>query len=302
MKYFWIIIILMTLSCVKKKKEFIQPKILIKNSGFDLTKLSFNEDVLTLMSKSLDTINNYKNVNYPTDAQKKSLAQNSKAIYLDEKRYYFQLLELDSVAQYFGLMADNIKIETDSTLKIQACWSNAKVFDSTKLDSVLHKMYVHYGKTNWMKNYEAELGLQKVVYANTDENGKITHEIKYEEYEIDYEAYLYEYKINNFDNFDQWNLADRIIQVKISDGVESIINLSSGQIERKPYYSVELLSILKKEYELIKKTLASESTKYNYPMRIVKPYYIEDLDFYLHFNRFYISETKDGKKTYDFNK
>ncbi|WP_282086048.1 hypothetical protein [Aquimarina algiphila] len=308
MKYFLTIMVLITFSCKEEKKEFIQPDILIEGAEFDLTQLSFKEDVLKLVSKSLDTINNdytiknYENASYPTKEEIKNISNHKGITYLDEKRYYFQSLELDSIAQFLGLHTNSIEIETDSNLKIQTCWATAKVFDTLILNSVLHKMYVKYGKTIWMQEYEDELGLQKVVHASTDENGKVVHEIKYKEYDIDYESYLYQYKINSSDDYHQWNLKDRILQIKISDGNESTIDLSSGETESKKYYKIEFLNITKKEYDLVKNTLISSSTANNYPMRIIKPYYIKELDFYTNFSKYYIEESEDGIKVYNFNK
>ncbi|MEP2280956.1 hypothetical protein [Maribacter sp.] len=305
MKYIFLsIVILMTLSCDNKKEKFTQPKVLKKNARFDLAKITFNEDVKTLISKSLDTTNNdfsYETYSSPTKEELNSFKQSKEIALLDRKGYYFKSFERDSIVQFFGLFASVVEIETDSDFKMQACWATAKVFDSLTLNNVLHKMYVSYGKTNWMKNYQSELGLQEVVYAHTDEKGKVTHEIKYQEYDIDYESYLYEYNIIT-DYYKQWNLPDRKIQINISKGVETVINLVSGGYENKPYYELEFLCISKSEFDLINNFLIKESTKNNYPMRILKSYYVRELDFYTNFNKYYISETKDGVKTYDFNK
>ena len=302
MKYFCSILLFIIFSCNNKEEKFTQPKILEKNSEFDLVKLTFNEDIKTLISKSVDsTRSDFKGDNDSKKA-KSSFYDKEKIMFLNKKRHHFETLEKDSISHFFGLHTSVIKFETDSIYSLKACWSSAKVFDKSKLDSALHEMYITYGKTNWMKNYQSELGLQEVVYAHTDEDGKVTHEIKHKEFDIDYEAYLYEYDISSSEYYQQWNLDDRIVQINISKGTESIIELTSGKYVRKPYYKVEFLSVLMSEFDLMKNLLIQESTKNNYPMRIVKSYYIRELDFYLNFNKYYISENADGVKIYDFNK
>ncbi|GAA0872172.1 hypothetical protein GCM10009117_13190 [Gangjinia marincola] len=304
MKYCWSIVLLILLSCAGKKENFEQPRSLEENAQFDLTKLTFEEDVKALMSKVIDTFeSDYSFSNPPTIAivDAPAIAQGG-YITFDEKRYYFKSFERDSMAQFFGLKASLVEIETDSDLNILTCWATAKVFDSIELNAALHDMYRTYGKTNWMKKYESELGMQRVVYAHTDENGQVTHEVKYQEYNnIDYEAYLYEYHLSS-DYYKQWNLPDRMIQINITNGTESIVDLTSGNYENKPYYRIEFLSIRKSEFDLITQFLRLKSTAENYPLRIVKSYYLRELDFYTNFDKYYISETPDGVKKYDFTR
>ncbi len=307
--YFIFVLLLITMlqSCnlEEKKKEFIQPEVLIEGAKFDLTKLNFNEEILTLLSKSLDTINNeytikdYEKAAYPTSENREAIISNKKYTYLDEKRYHFKALELDSIVQFLGLNANKIEFETDFNLNIQACWATAKVYDTLVLDTALYKMFA-YGKDIWDQDYEFGTVLTEVTYVNYDADRNPIHKTKYEPRDSYLESGLYYYKHSPHDHYTRWVLKDKVIQIKISNGVETDVNFSTGSTESKDYYHVEFLICTKKEYKLVREKLIRTSTKNNFPMQILKPYYIEDLDFYTNFSRYYRGESKNGEKIYEF--
>jgi len=304
MKYFWCILLLLTFSCQGSEEKFKQPEVLNTNAKFDLTILTFNEDIQKLVSKTLDSVNvefTNEDFSYPVPRQLSQPKDSKEFLWPVDKRYYYKTVNLDSMAQFFGLYASMVEIETDTNYKMRVCVAKAKVFDKKDLDAALHKMYGAYGMTNSMKSSKSERGLQEVTYVHTDENGEVTHEIKHQEYDVDYESYLYQYD-GNIDYFEQWNLPDRMIQINISEGIESIIKSGTNNYENNSYYQIEFLVIAKGEFDQLKRRLIAASTESNYPMRYVKPYYIHELDFYSNFSKYYVGETSDGVKTYDFNK
>lgn len=308
------IILLILISCGKEhdkevKKEFIQPEVLTMGAGFDLTQLTFNEDFKKLVSKSLDTIDNdytlsnFESAIYPTDERRKIYSDDKRITFLEEKRYYFKLLELDSIAQFHGLYANYMDIETDENLKIKTVLANARVNDTIALDALLHKLYELYGQTVYMQTYKEKYGTERKYFKRENEQGKYENETELVEKDIDYESFLYEYKSNLANNrYLQWNLKDRIIQIDISRGFEASINFTTSKMDTDDFFSVSYLQMSKVEYDLIRKRLIDVSTKNDFPAVIKKPYYIKELDFYQNEQK-YVNRNKNvyPKTDYDFN-
>jgi len=309
MRCYLVFLALLVFSCQKQDIEFIQPEVLSEGAQFDLTQLTFKEDVLQLLSKSLDTINNdytirdYSSALYP-EIERLNLPtlKGRRDIHINQQRYYFQSLELDNIAQFFGLPANKIELETDINLELQSCWASAKIFNTSVLNNALRKMYLEYGNTVWMEEAKSERGLDEVVYVYTDDNGEKIREVKYEEPDVNYELYLYEYEKNSSENYHQWNFEDRIIQINITEGSESVVDAASGEIENKKYHTVDFVVVSKKEYDLIKQRLIAESSAINFPLAIIKPYYIKEFDFYVNFRKYDITEPPYDEKLFDFSK
>jgi len=111
-----IMALLFITSCEEEKGEvFVQPKVLSENAQFDFATLTFNENVSLLISKSLDTINynyspgNYEDYLFPKESDLDMILSSKDLTCLSEKRYYFKMLEMDSISgkspldsKYFG--------------------------------------------------------------------------------------------------------------------------------------------------------------------------------------------------------
>lgn len=279
---------LVLLSCGNEQKEketpFIQPQVLAKGVGFDLTQLTFKENFRTLVASALDTIensytlSNYESAIYPSEQQILSISDDKRITYLEEKRFYFEIFRLDSVAQFFGLYADNMKIETDADLNIKTVWAYAKVPDKKVLDSLLLSLYKQYGKTVAMEDYKEEYGSYTEYKRKIDEDGNEVYYSETVENTIDYESFLYKYEESDSKKYHQWNLEDRILQIYISKGFEA--SFSSKETKTMEFYTLELLQMAKEEYDLLKNRVIAESTKNDFPSSIKKPYDIKSLDFY----------------------
>ncbi len=261
-----------------KKSTLLQPKVLEKNSEFDIYALTFNEDVRQLFSKSLDTIGNeysLKNLEPALSPDKEKLEyrqERDRFVIMPEERYFFQSFSLDSIATLEGIYFNKVDIETNKDLKITTFIAYSDFYSTQKLDTALHKLYIKYGKTLRMKKqeefnreYDSLRGITRYKPKN-------------------YEKYLYEYKQEGYAysgefNYTEWVLDDRVLQVKIHENSEMKMDLITGEIDQKNFHTFEFLSIKKQEYDSIKSFLFENMKKYGRGFDILKPYEIKSLNY-----------------------
>ena len=282
---FYLILTLLFFSCGNnndtnsKNNVFVQPKVLEKNSEFNIDALTFNEDLRLLFSRSLDTVDNdysLRNIEpalYPSKEKiiKEQREKYRRFVSMPEERYFFESFTLDSIATLNDIYFNKVAIETNKNLKIKAFLAYANFYSTKELDSALHKLYIKYGPTPLMKEQE------KLHREHDSLRGLSTEPIEY------YEKYLYRYKEHYANsqkiNYCEWVLDDRILQLKIYEGFETKIDLTSGEIDTKNWHIVEYLFIKKEEYDSIKKILFKNMKEYEHGIGILKPYKIESLNY-----------------------
>ncbi len=287
-----IMALLFITSCEEEKGEvFVQPKVLSENAQFDFATLTFNENVSLLISKSLDTVNynyspgNYEDYLFPKESDLDMIFSSKDLTCLTEKRYYFKMLEMDSISQFDGVYFNEVYIETNKDLQMQSCVGYAYFYSTTVLDSMLLRMYHKYGKTSFMREVERDAGMVEVLTVS-DSAGIAIKNISYEKPDIDYESYLYEYVIGGGHSYYEWKLKDRVLQLEITKGRAMEVDLVSGKMEDTVYYRVEYLIVRIEEYNRIEERIIDASKKNKFPVDIAKPYNIDALNFYNHYDKF----------------
>ncbi len=282
-------------SCKQPPVPFKQPKILDENTRFDFAKITFKEDVRKLISKVIDNASpDYSNRNYdsfifPEKTRIKQINP-KKWTYLKDTRYLFENLnQKEAMAQFAGVLINDISFEADENFNLVASTASSKFFNAVKLDAFLLKMYQKFGKTSFMQEAEKSAGLIPVLTVSYDANNEMIQKESFEKPKIDFESYLYEYKNEQVSEyFHEWILKDKVIQLEISVGHESTISTSSTKIKHRKYFRLDYIVVKRDEYNKMDKRLAEQSIVNKYPMRILKPYHIDSLNFYLHYDMFLV--------------
>jgi len=241
--YFKIIpvLILLFVSCEKKKIEFEQPKILKANSKFDLVIMDFNEDPKQLISETLDTT---ASESYSDTAEKMYDRKTEKVLPTGVKRIGCITLEKqDSIAHFGQLYFDRIYIEKDDKNKIKAVVGYAKFKEEKELQRLMKSFYDKYKTT--IDGVE-ELGSD--YYTGQD---------------VNYE----------------WALHDRFIQFHISNGREISVSTIAEDNSNTEYFYVEFLMVPREEYQRMKHVNFSEIVKNKRIMTVIKSYFnFESID------------------------
>jgi len=251
------ILCILSFSCKKENStatnNFVQPTALSQNSAFNFSKLTFNENVNQLLSKTLDTTdtgftgNNPEVFLFTKEMGDSQLAD--RQFEYPEKRYIYKTKETDSIAQFDGIYFNRVIIETTTDKKITAIIGKTKFANKKDLDSVLTKLAKKYGKTSDMvendrHNAEVDAELGKNL------NDTQREMLKDSNPETDYTAYLLDYSNNTFR---EWNLKDRVIQIGITTDREISVSTNKEENYNIEYFYVTFLIVKKDEYDAMEK-------------------------------------------------
>lgn len=264
------------LSCKSNKPaEFVQPRVLEKNSAFNLAGLNFNEDVLQLISKSLDTNDvEFKGKDYEVFKIKDSFVKSElNDIYfpLGEKRYFFKTIDLDSIARFDSLYFYRAGIETDQNKKMISMIGNAKFKEKKDLDKYLSQLFRKLGKTTEEMAIKAD---DKKVVDDAKAGGMSDEAIKFIGLGEGSKYDLLDYGDNAYF---EWKLKDRYIQVSLSKDREISISTNAENNSNIEYLYVQFLVIKKEEYEKIEKLQFDRAVKLKHESAVLKPYELHAL-------------------------
>jgi len=237
------------------KNQFIQPTVLSKNSAFDFTKLTFNENADQLMSKSLDTTDigfsgkNYEAFLFGNKVDWKNSSKGDRYFEYPEKRYIFKTKETDSIGQFDSTYFNRIIIETNPEKKITALIGKTKFEHKKDLDTLLKKIFKRYGKTSDMQEYDRH---NAEVDAEVGKNMTPAQRemMKQGDPIMDYAAYLLDY---GDEGYREWKLKDRVIQVSITKDREISVSTDAKENYNIEYFYVNFLIIRRDEYDTMGK-------------------------------------------------
>lgn len=267
-------------------QKFVQPEILIRNSAFDIAQLNFKENVLQLVSKSLDTADTgFKGKGYDVFKSKPQLNRSEITdgyFALGEERYFFKTRELDSIARFDSLYFYRVGIETDKDKNLLAITANTKFEHKKDLDKFLGVLFKKLGKTI------EEVAIQADHQKNIDEakaRGLSDKDINFLGYNEQPKYDLYDYGDKGYF---EWKLKDRYVQVSLSKDREIHMSTNPQENSNIEYLYVEFLVIKKEEYEKIQKLQYDRAVKFKRESYILKPYELRGLK--LEYNQRYLQK------------
>lgn len=246
------------------KEQFVQPIVLSKNSAFDFSKLTFNENTDQLISKSLDTTDtgftgkNYDAFVFGNKMDWKNTSGDNRYFEYPEKRYLFKTKEIDSIGQFDSIYFNRIIIETNPEKKITAIIGKTKFEYKKDLDTLLKKIFKRYGKTSDMQEYDrhnAEVDAEVGKNLTTAQREMM----KQGDPVMDYAAYLLDYGDNSF--FREWILKDRVIQISITKDREISVSTDPKENYNIEYFYVSFLIVRKDEYDAMGKEQLKNAAK-----------------------------------------
>lgn len=244
-------------ACKPKVPQAPLPKVLEKNYGFDIEKISFNEDVPNLYSKHVmgefaeydsardgkltDSAFRYEISNTITDVMKFRLPQK-------DFGYLYKSPGIDSIAKFGNVYFNTLNTLTDKSRKPVAFYAEAR-FDSARL------------RAHFLEEFRKKYGAPKYSFY-------ISHEYNHCSYE--------------------WDLSDRTIQIETSFGFEATFS-SDGKNTNGKYYRLDMLVIENKHKDEIYKAHlmdVPEKIMYDGKLRSYKDFQFEKVllvkdDFYL---------------------
>lgn len=206
---FAILVVLAVLGSCSQFSEKEQPKILVAHCGFDLKKVTFNENVPLLFSESLNWSLQDDDGNpdseelayYPFNPSEFLVT-----VHCDQFGYLYKSKPCDSIAALATVYFDKMDVLTDMDTVMVAIHCEAELPVTTNLNSILSQIKLEYGDCSVA-------------------------------YHID----------NHYEHFSyEWDLTDRILQVETSKGFS--FTLSENPVCTE-YYDFEVLLIKKEEHE-----------------------------------------------------
>ncbi|MBO9732460.1 MAG: hypothetical protein J7623_27710 [Chitinophaga sp.] len=244
-------------SCKPRVPQVPLPKVLEKNYGFDIEKITFNEDVPTLYSKHVmgeeieydsardgkitDTTFKYQISNTITDVMKFRMPQK-------DFGYLYKSPEIDSIAKFGNVYFNTLYTLTDTSRKPVAFYA-AATFDSARL------------RAHFLDEFRKKYGPPKYSFYISNEFNHCSYE---------------------------WDLSDRTIQIETSFGFEASFN-SNGKSKSGKYYRLDMLVMNNKHKDEIYKAHlmdVPEKIMYDGKLRSYKDFQFEKVmlvkdEFYL---------------------
>lgn len=252
-----------------------QPDVLEHRSSFDLARLQFNENVMQLLSRSLDTTSDrFQDMRYEAFRERDSFrAGELPAHYftLGQTRYFYRTLTLDSIARYDSIYFYEVGIETDAQKNLLAITARAKFREKKDLDSVLTHFFRKLGKTT------EELAIKAEDQAQIDTlkaRGTTDEEIAF----LNLQGTQYNLLDYGDDAYFEWKLKDRYVQAGISKGREITMSTIPEQNTNEEYFYLDLLIIKKETYEQIATLQYERSLREKGDRQIIKPYKLHALN------------------------
>ncbi|WP_118973492.1 hypothetical protein [Taibaiella koreensis] len=253
-----------------------QPATFAARSGFDLSRIAFDEDATHLFGTTLDTADHddWPEKHFDVFREKDSFARGELPEHVfvwKEKRYYFRTQTLDSIACYANIFFYQVGIETDEQFHPLAIVAKTKFREKKDLDSMLVYLSHKLGKTTEEQAIKAD---NEAQIDTMRARGMAAEQIAFMS-DRDTTSDLLNYGDNNYF---EWRLSDRYIQVSLSKDREIVISTNAAENRNEEYYYADLLFIKKEVYEGIEARQYQRSVKSGGQQEELRPYALRRLD------------------------